>query len=400
MELMTYLTRRQAWLSPTQISGEFRHNGAAVTVRTIHRWFSFLRNKGYLVYYPYPRANLMDLQEVLVWMRGLRSPDLLGMLPFGSCFSVEVGMGDAHPFITQGYWIPGDAMKGFHELWRAAEDLELVEDVEVFQTKNSYFFFSPFEQVVREDGVAEIQEPVNNRYFEDLARRNLQHPYRVELGEPLRSSPLLIPLVFEHVWTHSSSRQVWRAIRGKGADHIKSYAQGNHARALSKEGSALRLLQQQWGRLLRDFDHVFLQPRVAWYWHSLDRHMLASLILDAGSMDRTLKAARRASEVSIWAALRPGLPPDTRCYISCFLPASQLLGLVKVVGDFHRGSRPPTIAIQDEKVMWNLFQTPFCKVDWTMFDPSERRWRFPIGAYMDQVQGLRPVSQENEIYAA
>ena len=399
MRLLTFLTRQQTLLSPTQVSKDFRYNGSAPTVRTIHRWFSVLREKGYLVYYPYPRADLMGLQEVLVWMHGLRTPEVLGTLPFGSCFSVEVGIGEATPFITQGYWIPGEAMGDFRDLWQTAKDLGLLEDVEVFPTQNSYFFFSPFEEIVREEGVAEIEEPLDNRYFEALTRRNLREPYKVELGEPLRSSPLLIPLVFEHVWTHSSSRQVWGAIRGRGPDHIRAFAKGNHARALSRQGSALRLLQQQWARLLKDFNHVFLQPRIALYWGSLRHLMLASLIFDAGSPDRMVEAARIASERSIWTALRPGLPPDTRCYLSCFAPENQLLPLVEVVHEYHRGDRPPIVAIQDVKRMMNLFQTPFCKVDWTMFDPTELRWTFPIEEYMDRFQGIGPLSSPSEIYA-
>ncbi len=399
MQLLTFLTRRQGWLSPLQIGKEFRPDGKPVTVRTIHRWLSVLRSQGYLVYYPYPRANLLGLQEVLVWIRGLQSPDVLGMLPFGSCFSVDVGLGDARPFITQGYWIPFPALEDFRVLWQVATEEELLGEVELFPTKNSYFFFSPFEEVVREDGVAEIGGPIDNGYFERLARKNFQEPFQRELGGLLRNSPLLIPLVFEHVWTHSSSRQVWSAIRSKGVDHVMAYVKGKQARSLRRPGSALRLLQRQWNHLLENFDGVFLQPRISWNWRSLDRHIFVSLIFDTGSTGQMMEAARQASELSIWAALRPGLPPDTRCYISCFLPEAQLLSLVQIVGEFHRGARSPVVAIQDEGVTADLFQTPFCKVDWTMFDPFQLRWKFPTESYMARIQSLRPRPEGTMIYA-
>ena len=34
---------------------------------------------------------------------------------------VEVGLGDNRHFVTQGYWVPGDAMKPFREFWRIAK---------------------------------------------------------------------------------------------------------------------------------------------------------------------------------------------------------------------------------------------------------------------------------------
>src|SRR5205809_6277770 len=81
MKLLSFLTRKQAWLSPLEISNEFRLDGAKVSARTIHRWLLLLREKGGLVYYPYPRANVLALADVLVTIHGLNDPRILGIVP-------------------------------------------------------------------------------------------------------------------------------------------------------------------------------------------------------------------------------------------------------------------------------------------------------------------------------
>ncbi|MGQ0796314.1 MAG: hypothetical protein ACT4OI_00390 [Methanobacteriota archaeon] len=73
LRLLSFLMRRQAWLTPEEIAREFRLDGSKPTARTIHRWFRFLRDKGDFYYYPCPRANVLGLQDVLVRMRNLRT---------------------------------------------------------------------------------------------------------------------------------------------------------------------------------------------------------------------------------------------------------------------------------------------------------------------------------------
>src|SRR5205823_13761110 len=97
MKLLSFLTRKQAWLSPLEISNEFRLDGAKVSARTIHRWFSLLREKGGLVYYPYPRANVLGLADVLVTIHGLNDPRILGIVPFTASFNVECSLDRGEP---------------------------------------------------------------------------------------------------------------------------------------------------------------------------------------------------------------------------------------------------------------------------------------------------------------
>src|SRR5437870_11780981 len=120
MSLLSYLTRRQAWLSPTQLSKEFALKGSKVSARTIHRWFSVLRETGGPVYYPYPRANVLGLGDVLVTVRGLRDARLLGIIPFGASFTVEIGLDTGEPLVRHGYCGPADALAEFRDLWYTA----------------------------------------------------------------------------------------------------------------------------------------------------------------------------------------------------------------------------------------------------------------------------------------
>ncbi len=387
MKLLTFLTRKQAWLSPLEMSRSFRLNGDPVSVRTLHRWLAFLREEGSLVYYPYPRADRLGLQDVLVRIRDLRTPDILRILPFGASFGAEAGLADGQPLVSQGYWVPGFAMEGFREFWSAAQELGHVGGFQVFRSRNTHFIFSPFEETISEDGTAELGERADNDYFAALIRRNLRQRYEVRLGESLAQSPILIPLVLEHIWEHFSSRQLWQAIRSRGERHLLPYARGKYAKALKKYGSALRLLQRHWRELMRDFDRTFLQPRVFFAWPSVRRSLFVSLMLNAGSTDKMIQAAVRASERSIVTSLRPEVEPGGWCHISCFLPSDELLPVLHVVRDHHRGSEAPLVAIQDKRATLALFQPSFCKVDWRLFDPADLEWTFHTERYLEALKG-------------
>src|SRR3990172_3826006 len=286
MELLSFLTKRQAWLSPYDISREFRVDGSKITARTVHRWFHFLRERGSFVYYPYPKANLLGLQDVLVRIHGLKNPSVLSILPFGASLNVEVTLGTGEPFVTQGYWVPGPALESFRDYWRAAGDLGLTDEVEILRCQNTHFIYSPFERTIAEDGTAGIRGPIDNKHFEALLRRNLRRPFEIRIGEQIGKSPLVLPLVVEHIWTYYSSRQVWQAIREAGEDRIREYVGGHLARSFERPGTALRLLQQQWSGLMRDYDAVFLQPRVLFDWTKVQNSLWVSVVLRVGSADK------------------------------------------------------------------------------------------------------------------
>ena len=389
MKLLTFLTRRQAWLSPLEVSRTFQLDGKMVTSRTVHRWFGFLREKGGFVYYPYPRASVLGLQDVLVRVRGARNDAVFGGLPFGSSFNVELLLADGQPFVTQGYWVPGSDVDAFQDYWRAARDLGLVAEVELFQSRNSHFVYSPFHEVTTPDGSAVLHGSVDNRYFEALLRRNLQRRFDVRVGERIAESPLVIPLVLEHIWTHFSSEQVWQAIREKGEAPIRAYGGASFARKIERPGAALRLLQEQWSALLTDFDAIFLQPRVFFHLYALRNLTIVSMMIRTGSLDRMVEAACRASERSIVTTLKPGVGYEERCLISCIAPGDQLVSLLELVRTFHRGREPPVVAIQDLKATSAMFQPAYCKVDWRLFDPVDLSWRFEGERYVEQLKALK-----------
>ncbi len=392
MKLLTFLTRRQAWMSPLDVSRSFRLDDRTVTSRTVHRWFLFLRQTGGFVYYPYPKASTLGLQDVLVRVRGAHNPAVFGILPFGSSFNVEVLLPDGRPFVSQGYWVPGSAVDAFQEYWRAARDLGLIGDFELFQSRNTHFVYSPFHQTTTPDGSAALQGPVDNRHFEALLRRNLREPFDVQIGEPIARSPLVVPLVLEHVWAHFSSHGVWQAIRDRGEAAIRAYGKGSFARKIERPGAALRLLQQQWSGLLKDFDAVFLQPRVFFNLYALRNLTVISFLVRPGPVERMVEAAVRASERSIITTLNPGVGYEERCLISCFAPSDQMVPLLELIGEHHRDLEPPTVAVQDMKATFALFQPAYCKVDWRLFDPVALSWRFHGEEYVERLKGLKAAS--------
>lgn len=390
MQLLSFLARQRGWLTAEGVSRKFRLGEEALTARTIHRWFTFLREEGGFVYYPYPKANVLGLQDVLVRVHGLRNPAILGVLPFGASFNVDVGLADGHSFVSQTYWVPGLALRAFEEYWEAARDLGLVDRVDIFRSRNTHFVFSPFHKVIAEDGVARIEDPVDNGYFKALLRHHVREKFEVRVGDRIAESPLVIPIVVEHLWGHYSSKHVWEAIQEKGGGQIRKYGKGSHARALARPGAAMKILQKQFQNLLDHFDEVFVQPRVFFDWPSLANCTVLSFIMRTKSPDGMIEAALAASERAIVTAVKPGVGPEGRFHVSCFLPQDQLQSVLSVVDKYHEGREPPVIALQDRKATLALFDPTYCRVDWRLFDPESLSWRFDTDAYVERLKELKP----------
>ena len=390
MKLLTFLTRRQAWLSPLEISNEFTLDGEKISARTIHRWFSVLRENGGFVYYPYPRANVLGLSDVLLTVHGLRNPAVLGILPFAATFNVEVRLDKGKSFVRQGYWVPATAMRQFREFWKVARELDLLEDVELYTSRNTHFITSPFEDVTTEDGSAIWSRQADNSYFKKLIHRNFHEPFEVRIGELLSEAPLIVPLVVERIWEFYSSRQVWQAIGRKGMSRLLAYTKSLRARDIRKPGAALHILQQQWDNLMRHFEEVFIQPRVLFDWPSLRNSAFLTVMMRASSSDAMLEGVLRMSERSITTALKPSIELDGRCHVSCFLPSDQLAAVARMVGEYHSGNAPPLVTVQDRNATLELFQPSFCKLDWNLFDPSKLSWHFHGDDYLERLKTLKP----------
>jgi hypothetical protein len=390
MRLLSFLTRKQAWLSPPEISKEFRPNGDKMSARTIHRWFSVLREKGGLVYYPYPRANALGLADILVTVHGIRDVRILGVIPFAAYFTAEISLESGEPLIRQGYWVPATAIGEFREFWRTARDLGLIRDFELFSSRNTNFIFSRFEDLITEDGSAVWSHPSDNSYFKTLIQQDLREPFHVKLGEPMTDAPLIIPMVVEHIWGYYSSRQVWEAIGQRDLSQVRKYVKDLRSRDLRRPGAALHMLQDQWDHLLQHFDEVFVQPRVFFDWPALKNSTFFTVTMQASSLDTMLDAVLQMSERSIVTSLRPSIELEGSCHISCFLPSDQLAPVARIAGGFHVGQSRPGFAVQDRAKTLELFQPCYCKLDWSCFEPSDLSWTFNGSQYSERLSTFKP----------
>lgn len=79
----------------------------------------------------------------------------------------------------------------------------------------------------------------------------------------------------------------------------------------------------------------------------------------------------------------PGVGPEGLCHVRCFVPNDQMLHILRIVNEFHRGRDPPAIAIQDREATVKLFRPSFCKVDWRLFIPETLSWEFHGERYLE-----------------
>ena len=358
-----------------------------MSVMTLYRWYAMLEDKAGFSYFPHPRMNELDLAEVYVQVRGARTPAVLAAVPFGHSFLAEVGL-DGRPFLSQEFWIPGRGRKAFEEYWRAAVDLKVVEQADLMTVRNTHYVFSPFHEIIREDGSTEIRGKVDNEHFERLLRRHLLEPYEVQLSPRIAAAPLIVPIVLEHLWRHWSSKKIWTAVRAKREADIREYAKGLDAKDLRKPGTALQLLQRQWREFLERFDEHFLQPVVFWPPGLLSNCQILSFTLRPGGTERIVELAMHASRGAVTTAVMPETDPNGRCRIWCNAPSTRLPHLLRLMHEYHQGAEPPVFGIVDLDATSKLARPDFLGFDWRSFDPKGLQWRFEGEAYLERLKDL------------
>ncbi len=294
---------------------------------------------------------------------------------------------NCQPFISQSYWIPGPELKSFHEYWATAKDLDLVQGAEVLPLRNTQFISSPFDEMIQEDGNVEIPENVDNECFVDLLRQNLHGDYEVRIGERIAASPLVVPLVLEHLWRHCSSNHVWQAIRAKGDAYSLKHAKPSVKRRMKKKGVALELLRGQWNVLLQHFDEVFMQPVVFWPLGLLRNCTLVSFTSQVGSDEAMIDLALKISQRSVVTTLMPGTEADGACRIWCNPPSDRIPEIMRLIGEYHSGPSPPSFGIVDLKATRQTSRPAFCGFDWQTFDASDLSWQFSGEDYIEKLKG-------------
>ena len=389
LQLLTFLARKQAWLSPPEIARTFRLRGRPVSKMTLYRWFATLEEQTGFAYFPHPRMNRLGLAEVYVRIEGPRNPGVLSTVPFSHAFFLELGW-DGRSSVIQEYWVPGPDIKAFGEYWKTATELGLVQSAEVVRARNTHFVFSPFQEVIREDGWVEFPAEIDNEYFRGLLRRHLREPYEVRLADRVAASPFVIPVVLEHLWQHCSSRQVWQAIRAKGEDRLRSFVRGLPTKDRDTPGAVLAVLQKQWQGLLARFEDIFLQPVVFFPPGLLRNCPILSVTVQPGSEDRIVNLAMEASRRSVTTALMPEINGEGRCRIWCNPPSDQLPAMLRLINEFHRGTKNPRFGVIDLGATRRLAQPAFVGFDWGAFDPEDLTWRFEGEAYLEGLKGLAP----------
>ena len=159
---------------------------------------------------------------------------------------------------------------------------------------------------------------------------------------------------------------------------------------MRKEGAALKLLQEQWADLLRHFNDVFLQPVVFWPPGLLRNAPLVSFTIRVDSDERIVDLADRVSQRSVVTAVMPESGTGGLCRIWCNPPNEQLPSVLRLIGDCHRGPKPPVIGVADLHATRKATHPGFLGFDWQSFDVANSAWRFEGEAYLDRLKGLKP----------
>ncbi|MGQ0796970.1 MAG: hypothetical protein ACT4OI_03780, partial [Methanobacteriota archaeon] len=83
-----------------------------------------------------------------------------------------------------------------------------------------------------------------------------------------------------------------------------------------------------------------------------------------------------------------GVEFEERCHINCFIPSDQLVSVLEMAKEAHKGHEPPSVTIMNREATLELFRPTYCKLDWRLFEPKELAWRFDSESYQERLKAL------------
>ena len=74
----------------------------------------------------------------------------------------------------------------------------------------------------------------------------------------------------------------------------------------------------------------------------------------------------------------------------CTPPSEYVPAILRLIGEHHRGAKPPFVGIVDLNATRRATQPSFLGFDWQTFDAETFTWAFRGEAYLESLKGLKP----------
>jgi len=385
LQLISLLTRNQKLLDTKKMSELLKNAGQKVCERTVRRWFDDLqRSTEYFDYYPVPRYEKLGLVYSWVFINGLKNMDLIKIIPYNTYFISGTHLQSLGPSTVVAYFIPKEHLTDFENYWKAAQKLNLFDSYELFDVRDTVYFYSKFHETFH-NGVSNFTVEDNN-YFFDILDSALKRNVTIELDKNFRENPLTVAIVLERFRESWSSTKVWRAAKEKLGEGVWDYVKDLRTRLNRSDASGIRLAQKTLGYVNENFDKFFRQIKVDYapVW-SHKNNLFVHFILDIGT-DGLSDFVKILHKNSIQCAV---FLPYNNPKRHMFFAVTDFSGLDKVVHSINSLNAKKSVLWVDREATKKYWTRDFMKFDYSkVFDPKKCEWVYQHNKYMAQLEKL------------
>jgi len=376
--LLHFLSRQPRVMDSYEVSRKMRlPDGRRVSDRSVREWFKELQ-KGCFDYYPAIRFESLGLVPTVVLLDEPRDVRLWRGIPYCDFLSYNFDPARWKEVMLLRYLVPAEHLKDFRQLWERFHRKGLVSGCDVLSLSTPVSIYSPHHKVVARDGRLDFSS-VNASdydYFFGLLESRVWSHAPARIHPEIRKNPFIVPVLFEYVREHWSSRQVWQSIKAKLGDAVWDYIRRTRKRTdgvgISRVQKAVRTIAT------KHYDDFFQQVRVEYDPFYFGQNFLTFLIADFEDRESLVRFAKHLAQRSLVTYVHLNHNPRSNKTMFHFLTNHLELRklLSGAVRQYTRSSRSNRILWKDEEKTKLVWRRELVKIDYArLFDPKECRWK-------------------------
>jgi len=377
-------------MSFKDISKKFSERGFTASPKTIERWVDFLKQDykfseakksksfgKFSIFDYFPTFFYERLGIVTVFLIIQEPKDLLfSKYPFEKYHDYASWFYDpssAKDVLFYSFEVPIEFLEKFKSEWKKLKDKRIVEDYEMYPLHKSFNVYSPWHEVIDENGIFH-PEKNNEKIIDEQMKgfeKHLDNLPAFEMSSLIKKNPLIIPIIFEQNRTGWSSVKIWETIKKKRG--VKAWEYIQKRPSVLSDNVGIKRVQQAFRTLYSS--EIMHQMKVNYIPLELENNFYVYFYLKFEKKKDLLDTVKKISMVSIYSSFRPIVNGNGKSVFVASLAGVRSLPLLFDAIKKKKGGK--LFFLQHEKFLSLIKNNDLCKFDYKRsFSAPARKWLF------------------------
>lgn len=385
LELAHFLALNKTFMNHSEVASAFAKH-KQISERTVRRWLKVMQ-KHCFDYFPGLCYECLGLRWVSVIIEDVKDYGFLKMLPHLAYTYPSVNFQNFKRSFLLGYLIPEGCQKKLEKIFEYAKEKNLIDDYVLFITKTPMIYsYAPFHDVIDSDGNLHFAGEHDNTYFTGLLKENLEQDCDCRMRDEIKKNPLVIPILFEYLREHWSSKKVWFNAKQKLKTKVWDYTRSVRKRT---DAAGIKLVQEAHKLINRHANIFFKQTRVV-YSPMHDKAAITFLLLKPKNYRDVPEFCERVSKNSLITGI---CQSSNKSVLGLYIVTS-VEKLTKIIGEIvplytSRNFKPKALWLNREESNYYWKSRLHMKFDYSkVFDPKKCEWIYEHGKYMAELRKL------------